>query len=77
MFEFLNKLVEGKNASVMLVLAASIYAGKLQIDQLKIEIAELKTEQKEVTRFLADHATTWAKIAERVSIYHKESIKEK
>ena len=73
MLELLNKLIEGKNTTVILCMAAAIYAGKLQVDQLRLEIAEIKSDQKEIKRFLAEHATTWAKIAERVKIYHKDN----
>ena len=73
MLELFNKLIEGKNTTVILCMAAAIYAGKLQVDQLRLEIAEIKSDQKEITKFLAEHAVTWAKIAERVKIYHKDN----
>ena len=74
MIDLFSKLLgEGKNGvSILLFFAGALYIGKMKIDDLSIEIEELKQEQKEVTKMLVQHAATWSKIAERVKIYHKE-----
>tara|TARA_B100001175_G_scaffold146213_1_gene124017 strand:- start:1925 stop:2152 length:228 start_codon:yes stop_codon:yes gene_type:complete len=74
MIDFMQKIAgEGKNnASMLFVLAASLYVGKLQMDQISAELSEVKEEQKQITKMLAEHATTWATIAERVKIYHSK-----
>ena len=53
-------------------MVGALYIGKMQIDQLSTELEELKQDQKEVTKFLVQHAATWSKIAERVKMYHRE-----
>jgi len=71
--DLFTKILEGKtSATFVLVAACGFYIGKLQLDQMKAEIVEIKKDQKELTKFLAEHATTWAKLAERVEIYHKD-----
>ena len=74
MWELISKLVgDGKNnVSLFLFMVGALYIGKMQIDQLSTELEELKQDQKEVTKFLVQHAATWSKIAERVKMYHKE-----
>lgn len=70
MYEILSKLAgDGKNSvAVLLAVCCVLYAGKVELDALTKQVEELKQEQKEITKFLAEHATTWARIAERVKI---------
>lgn len=73
MIDLLTKLFDSKaNASLLIVVACGFYVGKLQLDHIASELIEVKRDQKELTKFLAEHATTWAKLAERVEIYHKD-----
>ncbi len=75
MLEVLQKVVgESKqNASVLIVLAASLYVGKMQVDQLALELSEVKAEQKQISRLLTEHSITWAQIAERVKILKEKN----
>lgn len=73
MIDLMTKLFDSKaNASLLIVVACGFYVGKLQLDHITSELIEVKRDQKELTKFLAEHATTWAKLAERVEIYHKD-----
>lgn len=74
MIEIFSKFLdEGKSSAVIFVtMIGALYVGKMQINLLTQDIAELKQEQKDITKFLANHATTWARIAERVKIHHKD-----
>jgi hypothetical protein len=73
MIELLTKLSDSKaNTSLLIVVACGFYVGKLQLDHLESELIEVKRDQKELTKFLADHAATWARLAERVEFYNKE-----
>jgi hypothetical protein len=72
--DILSKFLDdGKsNAVIFVTMIGALYVGKMQIDVLSQDVAELKQEQKDITKFLAKHATTWARIAERVKIHHKD-----
>ncbi len=72
-FEVLNKVMgdSKSNTTVCLALLVSVYIGKMHIDDMTMELKEVKKEQKEITKLLAEHATTWARIAERVEILKK------
>lgn len=75
MSELLTKLLGENhgNLPVLIALAGLAYIGQLQVDALTREVAELKRDQKEITKFLAEHATTWARIAERVDLLHRKN----
>jgi cell division protein FtsB len=56
----------------ILVLGFAVVIGKFKLESVEQDLAQLKADGRKIEKILNENATTWAKIAERVRIYHKD-----
>lgn len=73
--ELVNAILGSKERAIpmaIFVLGFAVVAGKFRLESVEQDLSQLKADHKKVSELLHINQTTWAKIAERVKIYHKE-----
>jgi hypothetical protein len=73
--DLVNAILGNKDKAIPMALIAlgfAMVAGKFRLESVEQDLTQLKSEHKELAELLHKNETTWAQIAERVKIYHKE-----
>jgi len=73
--ELVNAILGNKERAIpmaILALGFTVVAGTFRLESAEQDIAQLKADHDKLAELLHTNETTWAKIAERVKIYHKE-----
>ncbi len=73
--DLITAILGGKERAIpmaILALGFAVVVGKFKLEAVEQDLAQLKADGKRLEEILNKNATTWAKIAERVKIYHKE-----
>jgi len=75
MLELISEMMKNKDRAVafaVITLGFAAVVGRYKLDNVEADIAQIKTDNAKILELIHKNETTWAKIAERVKIYHKE-----
>jgi len=74
--DLVNTILGNRERAIPLAILAlgfAMVAGKYRLQTAEDDLAQLKSDHKELAEILHKNETTWAQIAERVKIYHKDN----
>jgi|SaaInlV_150m_DNA_3_1039698.scaffolds.fasta_scaffold54001_2 hypothetical protein len=73
--ELVNAILGSRERAIPMAIFAlgfAVVAGTFRLESAERDLAQLKADHEKLSELLHTNETTWAKIAERVKIYHKE-----